>query len=200
MLECPVQIVELQLTEFHVLAIGVQESFEHIQLSMAGKTQVLDAALVLLRHQVAVDAVFFIVQIGVDVHLAHVVEEVEVEVVHTQLFQLAGEDLPDLAPVGSVVAGELCGNIEPVSRIKGQRFAHHGFRVLAVIAPGGVIIVDAALHGCVHHTQGGSFVDPAVISIEHRQAHRAKAQRGKLQSLKIPVNHVSVLLLVLSLF
>ena len=65
-----------------------------------------DAAVLLLLHQVVMDAVPG-VQVGVDVHLAHIVEEIEVKVVHLALFQLRFEDLLNLRHIGQVVAGNL---------------------------------------------------------------------------------------------
>ena len=99
MLESPVQVVELQLAEFHIFAIGVQEAFQHRQIAMAGKAQVPDAAVALLCHQIAVNMIFFIVQISVDIHFADIVEQVEIKVFHIQLFELGFKDFFYLPPV-----------------------------------------------------------------------------------------------------
>ena len=79
--------------------------------------------------------------------------------------------------------------IEAVPRVSRQRPAHDQLGVLPMIAPCGVVVVDAVLHGGIHHPERGVPVDPAVVAADHRQAHRAEAQRGELYSLKIPVNH-----------
>ena len=42
----------------------------------------LDAPVSLLLHQIAVDAIFLIIQIRIDIHLTDVVEQIEVEVLH----------------------------------------------------------------------------------------------------------------------
>ena len=187
-LESPVDVVELQLAELHVLAVGLQEPLEHRHRPVAGEAQVADAAVLLLLHQVVIDAVLG-VQVGVDVHLAHVVEQVEVEVVHLALFELFLEDLLHLGHVGQVVAGEFVGNVEFLPGIPGQSLAQRQLGVAAVVAPGGVVVVHAAGHGLVHHLKGGRLVHLGVVPVNDGQAHAAHAQGGQLQILKLFVDH-----------
>ena len=87
--------------------------------AQAGETQVTDAAVFLLLQQVVQNAVLGI-QVGVDVHLAHIVEQVKVKVVHPALLQLFLEDLLYLAHVAQIIAGEFVGQIELVPGIGGQ--------------------------------------------------------------------------------
>ena len=173
-LEGPVHVVQLQLAELHILSVGGQEALQYRKLPVAGEAQVPDAAVSLLLHEIVIDAVPG-VQIGVDVHLAHVVEEIEVEVVHPALLQLLLEDLPHPGHVGQVVAGELVRQIEAVPGVFGQRPAHHQLGVAVVIAIGGVVVVDPVGHGVVHHGLGGGLVDAGVVPVQDGQAHAAHA-------------------------
>ena len=155
-----------------------------------------DAAVFLLGQQVVIGAVLG-VQVGVDVHLAHVVEQVEVEVLHLAFLQLLLENLLHLAHVGQVVAGELGGQVELLPGMAGQGLAHHQLGVAVVVAPGGVVVVDAPGHGLVHHGKSGGLVNFGIVPIHHRQAHGAHAQGGELYILKIAINHGYTLLFVL---
>ena len=147
-----------------------------------------DAAVLLLLHQVVMDAVPG-VQVGVDVHLAHIVEEIEVKVVHLALFQLRFEDLLNFRHIGQVVAGKFVGDVKAVPGMSGQGPAQDQLRVAAVVAPGGVVVVDAVGHGVVHHLRRGVLVHPGIVAADDRQAHAAHAQSGQLQILKVPVDH-----------
>lgn len=118
-LEGPVDVVQLQLTELHILAVGVQKPLQHRQVPVAGEAQVADTAAPLLLHQIVVDAVLR-VQIGVDVHLTDVVEEIEIKIVHPALFQLLLKNLLHLGHVGQVVTGELVGNVKFFPGMFGQ--------------------------------------------------------------------------------
>ena len=187
-LESPVDVVELQLAELHVLAVGLQEPLEHRHRPVAGKAQVADAAVFLLLHQIVIDAVLG-VQVGVNVHLTHIVEQIEVEVVHLALLELLLEDLLHLGHVGQVIAGELVGNVEFLPGIPGQGLAQRQLRVAVVIAPGGVVVVHTAGHGLVHHLEGSRLVHLGVVPVNNGQAHAAHTQGGQLQILKLFVDH-----------
>ena len=187
-LKVPVQIVDLQLAELHVLSIGVEEALQHRVGAVGGKAQMADAARGFLLHQIVVDAVLG-VEVGVDVHLADVVEEVEVKILDAALFQLFFKNGFHHVHVGKVVAGKLGGEEELLAGMARKRLAHHQFGISAVIAPGGVEVVDAVRKGIVHHGKRRRLVDLRVVSIRHGQAHAAKAEGGELHILKIPVDH-----------
>ena len=193
-LEGPVQVVDLELAELDVIPVGLQEAAHHRHAAVGGEAQVLDAAIGLLGGEVGIDAVLG-VQVGVDVHFADIVEEVEVEVVHLALLQLLLEYLLHFAHVVQVVARELGGQIEALPGILGQGAAHRQLGLAAVVAPGGVVVVDAVLHGVVHHLLSGGLVDLSVLPLQHRQAHGAQAQGGQPDVLKLLVDHVVFLLL-----
>ena len=86
-----------------------------------------DPSVLFLLHKIAVDPILLIVQIGVNVHLAHIVKEIEIEVFHSQFLQLPLEDFLHLTPIGRVIAGELGSHIETIPRVSGQGFAHDQF-------------------------------------------------------------------------
>ena len=83
-----------------------------------------DAAIALLRHQIIIGAVLGI-QVGVDIHLAHIVEQIEIKVIHTAFLQLFFKDFFRLAHVAQTVARKLGGQVEAVARILDQQLAHH---------------------------------------------------------------------------
>ena len=82
-----------------------------------------DAPGLLLLHQIIEDAVFLI-QIGVNVHLADVVEQIKVEILHPAFLQLLLKNLLHLVHVRQVIAWELGGQIEALPRVLFQSPAH----------------------------------------------------------------------------
>ena len=47
-LKLPVQIIELELAEFHILAIGIQKALNHLIIPMGRKSQMADTPVFLL--------------------------------------------------------------------------------------------------------------------------------------------------------
>ena len=64
-----------------------------------------------LLHQIIVDSIFRI-QIGVYVHLAHIMEQVEVKIFHLAFLQLCFKDFFHLVHIGQVISREFGGEIE----------------------------------------------------------------------------------------
>ena len=58
-----------------------------------------------------------------------------------------------------------------------------------MVSPGGVIVIDAPLHGQGHYLLHSGLVYHRIIPVYHGQAHAAQPQVGKLQTLKIFVDH-----------
>ena len=172
-LEGPVDIVELELAELHVLPVGLQEALEHRHGPVTGEAQMADAAVSLLLQQVVQNAVLG-VQIGVDVHLTHIVEQVKVEVIHPALLQLLFKDLPHLSHVAQIIARELVGQVKCVPWIGGQGLADGQLGIAGVVGPGGVIIIDPPLHGQGYHFLHSGLVHYSVVSVHHGQAHTAQ--------------------------
>lgn len=76
-----------------------------------------DPPVFLLLHQIGVDTVLFVIQIGVDIHLADIVHKIEVKILHLQFLKLSLEYLLHLVPIRRVIAGELGRDIKAVPRI-----------------------------------------------------------------------------------
>ena len=196
-LDGPVQIVQLDLTELHLLAIALQKSGEAGKVRVGGKAQVLDAAQTLLLHKVVDDAPL---GVGVDIHIVFidVVQQVEIEVVHLTLLQLLGKGVRRVRVAGERMAGVFGGQVKAVPGMLFQAAAYHRLGQILHIGPGGVEIIDAVGQRIVHHRLGGVLVDGAV----HRggQAHGAEAQQGQVQVLKITIDHIVALLFVVLLY
>ena len=80
--------------------------------------------------------------------------------------QLPFKNFPHLAHVGKVIAGEFVGQIEAVPGVAFQDPAYDRLGVSAVVAPGGVVVVDAALHGPGDELGGLHLVDGGGIAWE----------------------------------
>ena len=76
-----------------------------------------DAARRLLLHEIGICTVFFLIEIGVDVHLAYVVEQIEIKVIHAALFELRFKDLLRLAHVGQIVPRKFTCEMKGRTRI-----------------------------------------------------------------------------------
>lgn len=120
------------------------------------------------------------VEILIDVQLADIVDRIEVKILHAAFFKLFLEDLLDFVHVGQVVAGKLVGQIKAFPWIRGQRASHGKLRLSAVVAPGGVVIVDAALHGAGDHFVDQLLIHARIVAVDHGQPHGAHAERRKL--------------------
>ena len=95
----------------------IKETLQYIHAPVTGKTKMADTSVLLLFHQIAVNAVFFIVEIGIDVHLADIVKKIKIKIIHLQFFQLFIKDLFDLAPIGRIIPRKFCRHIKALPRI-----------------------------------------------------------------------------------
>ena len=109
----------MQLAELHILAVLFKETLDNSQTAVRGKTEMTDTPILLLLHEVGIGAVLFLVQIGVDIHFANIVEEIEIEIIDSALLQLLFENLFDPAEIGKVVPGEFTREIKTFARILG---------------------------------------------------------------------------------
>ena len=116
-LERVIEIVQLQLAKLHVLAIRFQEPTDSLRRSVRRKAQMANAPAFLLFNQVAERAILRVVQILLDVHLAHIVHQVKIEVIHAALAQLLFEDLFRFAHIRQIVAREFACQVERFARI-----------------------------------------------------------------------------------
>lgn len=71
-----------------------------------------DPPVFFLLYQIRKDSVFLVVQIGVDVFLIDIVEEIEVKIVYLAFFQLFLEDLFYQGHIRKVIAREFTGEVE----------------------------------------------------------------------------------------
>ena len=187
-LERPVEVVDLKLAELHILAVGFEEALKHIVMPVAGEAEVADAPIALLLDEVVVNAVLR-VEILLDVHLAHVVEQIKIKILHAALCELLLKNFADLGHIAEIVAGELGGEVVDRARIGGQCLADDSLGVPVVIAPSGVKIIHPVLQRVGDHFGDLRGVDILKILAGSRQAHTAQPQRGQLFALKILVDH-----------
>ena len=124
-MEAPVDVVDLQLAELHVLAIHVKKGLQYRDAPVTAKADMANPAGPLLLEQIRYGAEAAVVQIVVYVGFLHVVTQVKVEVLNAAFFKLLLENLLDLAKVWIVVAGKLGGEVKALARILCQRTPEH---------------------------------------------------------------------------
>ena len=152
-----------------------------------------DAALFLLLQEIVDDAPAG-VRIRLDGLFVHVMQQVEVKVVHAALFQLLLENGSGIVVAAELVTGVFGGQIEAAAVVVLQHTAHDPLGHAAVIGIGGVEIVDAMLHGIADHVRRGLFVDVRRGAAgNQRQTHGAEAQQGQLFAVKVGIDHVRFL-------
>ena len=178
-LEVPVEVIDLQLAEFHCVPVDREEALNDCTGAVGGEAEMTNASVFLLCCQVVVNPVSR-VEILIDVQLADIVDQIEVKILHAAFFKLFLEDLLDFVHVGQVVAGKLVGQIKAFPRMSGQGPAQDQLRVAAVVAPGGVVIVDSALHGAGDHFVDQLLIHARIVAVDHGQPHGAHAERRKL--------------------
>ena len=191
LLERQIQIIQLHLAELHPVAVLREKPLSYIKAAVHGKSQMLYPAVLLLLPQIIHYTVAF-VEILLDIHLAYIMEEIKIKILHPALLQLFLEYLFYLVHIGKIVSGEFIRKIEALSRICAQRLAHRQLRIAAVIPPRGVVVIYALFHGIRHHLFHLVIVDFSVVTVEHRQSHRAHSERRKLFPLKILIYHSSL--------
>ena len=147
-----------------------------------------DPPLGFLLQEVVHKAVLRLAVVAGEGVLVHVVQQIEIEVVHAAAAQLLLKD-----PLGRhgphaldvLVAGELVGQVPALPRIPGQGFAETDLGFAAVVGMGGVEVIDAGGHRRVHHPVQMGLVDAAVV--QYRQAHGPKAEGGECFALKLVI-------------
>ena len=190
-LEGVVEEVELDLDELHLLAVLLEEALGRLIAAVGGETQVADLLAGVAQADEVLDvAVLLRVEVGVDVSLADVVDEVHVDVFHLQALELLCEDFLVLAPEAGIEARELVGDHEAVARVAGKRLAHDDLGDSAVVAVGRVEVVDAGLDGAVDHLEGRGLVDGGVDrGVDLRQAHATHAVEAHVLVLELANDH-----------
>ena len=116
-------------------------------------------------------------------------QQVEIEVAYPALFQLLLKDGGGAAPGGGHMAGKLRGQQIALAGIIRQDAAHDALGFALVVGVGGVEVVQAVLHGIVHHFTRFGLVHPAGTVRKQRQAHGAKAQKRQTDIMKHAGHH-----------
>ena len=83
-----------------------------------------DPSVFLLLHQIIINAMFLI-QIIINIHLAYIVEQIEIKVFYLAFLQLFLENLLHLIHIRKVISRELAGQVKFLSRVLFQRTAHY---------------------------------------------------------------------------
>ena len=191
-LESPVKIIELYLAELHLVPAHLQELLKSFGGAVAGKAEVLYAAVRLLLKEVIK---VFVLGVAVIAHgvLVDVVQQVEVEVLYPALSELLLKDrfgVELLHTLDDLMSGELIGKIKALPRIARKGLAYGKLGAAAVIGIGRVKVIDPARNGAVDHAVEGLLVDVLLSSAgNERETHRAEAERRELQLLEFVVYH-----------
>ena len=155
-----------------------------------------DLAFFLHLFQIRNNAILRIIQVCIDVQLTDIVHQIEIKILHLTFFELFCKNFFYLRHIGKIIAGELRGKIEVFTRIFLQSFSHYQLRIPVMISPCGIIVIDAACHGIIHHFLRFFFVNLTVIPVNDRKPHRAHSQCRQFHVLKSFVNHVPLLFFV----
>ena len=165
-----VEVVVLQLAE--VPRLVAQDMLEARRVVVAGEAKIPDASGGLLLPE--------------PVHNAHLfgrivagfvqgMQQIEVDVVHTQPLELLLEDVFGLVEGLAAPQRQLGGEVEALPRPLGNDPAHERFTFTAVVGESGVKVVDTRLPGSVQQLFGPHFVDAAIR--QGGEAHTPVAQQ-----------------------
>ena len=83
-----------------------------------------DSSVLFLFDQITIGAVFFIIQISINIHLADIVEQIEIKMINLTFLKLLLKNLFCLSEISKIVSREFCRQIKLVSGIFLQRISH----------------------------------------------------------------------------
>ena len=147
--------------------------FEARRVVVAGEAKIPDAPGGLLLPEPVYDAHLF----GrIVAGFVQGMQQIEVDVVHTQPLELLLEDVFGLVEGLAAPQRQLGGEVEALPRPRGNDPAHERFALTAVVGESGVKVVDARLPGSVQQLFGPHFVDAAIW--QGGKAHTPVAQQG----------------------
>ena len=172
-LECPIQVIELNLAEFHVRAGKIEEVFEMFVAAMGRKPEVFDASESFLFDKVS-EYVPLRVAVDIDGGFADVMEEIEVKILDLTFFELFFKNFGRVIGIGVLVSRVFAGQIIAVSWVFAQNASSDDFGHTAVIGVSRIEVIDAILDGIVEDRRGVVFVDGAVWQCG--QAHHTEAE------------------------
>ena len=165
------------------------EAVHRLLAAVARKAEVAYLAL-FLHLQKELGEAGAVIEILVNVQLAHVVIQIEVKIVSLALLELLIEDLLVLAEVGQIVSRELACQIEAAPVVFRKSLSDDCLAVTCMIAPCGVEIVDTVRHSVIDHLLHSLRIRSGIITVYTRQSHAAKAEARQFQVLKIVIIHV----------
>ena len=62
-----------------------------------------DTSVLLLLNEIVIGAIFFIIQILVNIHLADIVEQIEIKILHLAFFKLLLKNLFHFPEIGKII-------------------------------------------------------------------------------------------------
>ena len=119
----------------------------------------------------------------------HVVQQIEIEIVHAALLQLLFENGGGIIVADDLVAGIFGGQIIGRAGIFLQDFSDHDFGKAVVIGPGGIKIVDALCKCLGKHLSSCGFVHYTFSVGNHGKTHTSQTQGREFFAFKIFINH-----------
>ena len=146
----------------------------------------LDSAQSSLFQEIVDDAPLGIF-IDLDRVLVDIVQQIEIEVVRTQLLQLALKDILRVILFNDHMTGIFGGQVIAVPGILLQDPSHDHFGTVVHVRPRSVDVVDTVGKCVVGHFSNELFIDCAVLL--QWKAHGAEAEHGEGQSLEVTVDH-----------
>ena len=174
-LQCPVQVVQLDLTEFHFISAVVQEFFQCFRMRVAGKTQVADASQFLLFHKIIQNPPPLI-HIGLDGVFVHVVQKIEIKILYPAFFQLLFKDCSGIIGIADLVPGIFRCQIKGLSRMPCQCLSQNDLRIAGMIRKRRVKIIDPVLQCVIHHLEHLFLIDFRGIGLHHRKTHCSESK------------------------
>ena len=179
-LESPVKIIELYLAELHLVPAHLQELLKSFGGAVAGKAEVLYAAVRLLLKEV-IKVLILGVAVVVYGVLVDVMQQVEVEVFHAALFELLLKDrfgVELLHTLDDLMSRKLIGKIKALPRVAREGLAYGKLGAAAVIGIGRVKVIDPARNSTVDHAVELLLIDVLILAAgDERKTHRAEAER-----------------------
>ena len=189
MLELPIEVIELHLTEFHNVRVLIEKPLKHILLTVYGKTEVSYPAVFLLFFQVVIDAVR-VVEIGIYIDLAYIMEQIEVEMIDAAFFKLFRKYPSYFIYICEIVSGKFVGKKKAVSRISRQEITGYCFRCSVMVASSRVEIVYSPFYRGIEHHRGGILIRLRKIAVFKRKTHRSEAESGNFLIFETSVYHI----------
>ncbi len=135
-----------------------------------------DAPVFLLFQQVFIDSVLA-VQIRIDIHLAYIVEQIEVKITDAAFFQLSLENFFCFRHICKIVSRKLGCQIKALPGIFLQNLSHGRLGISPVISPCCVKIINPSADGIFHHLSCRRLIYYPVIVTDNREPHASQAKR-----------------------